>query len=88
MAFIMLATLSVPLVGMKMRSKPSTHRKLIDHDAWHEASYALFGVAEFFGFMGLCIAFFYVQVYSVEKRIILDSLKVYLLVLLNAGSLF
>ncbi len=88
MAFIMLATLSVPIVGMKMRLKPPVRRRLVELAAWKEPPYAIFGVAEFFGYMGVYIPFFYVQLYATEKAIVDESYAVYLLVLLNAGSIF
>ena len=88
MAFIMLATLSVPMVGMKMRIKPPARRRLVDLAAWKEAPYALFGVAEFLGYMGVYIPFFYIQLYGGEKSIVGESFTVYLLILLNVGSLF
>lgn len=88
MAFIMLATLSVPMIGMKMRIKPPARRRLVDLAAWKEVPYALFGVAEFLGYMGVYIPFFYVQLYGGEKSIVGESFAVYLLILLNVGSFF
>ena len=88
MAFIMLATLSIPMVGMKMRIKPPVRRRLVDLTAWKEVPYAIFGVAEFLGYMGIYIPFFYVQLYAREKVGIDESFAFYLLVLLNVGSFF
>ncbi len=88
MAFIMLVTLSIPMVGMKTRLKPPVRRRLVELAAWKEPPYAVFGVAEFFGYMGVYIPFFYVQLYATEKAIVDESFAVYLLVLLNAGSIF
>lgn len=88
MAFIVLATLSVPLVGMRMRIQPPMRRRLMDLAAWKEAPYATFGAAVFLGYMGVYIPYFYVQIYASEKLIVDDSFSVYLLVLLSAGSFF
>ncbi len=88
MAFIILATLIMPIVCMKVRVKPGAARKLIDSSAWREPPFLLLSVAEFFGFMGLYIPFFYVQLYAIEKTDIDEHLAFYLLTLLNAGSLF
>ena len=88
MAFIMLVTLSVPVMGMKMRIKPPVRRRLVDLAAWKEVPYAIFGVAEFLGYMGIYIPFFYVQLYASEKIGIDDSFVFSLLVLLNTGSFF
>ncbi len=87
-AFIMLATLIVPLAGMKMRVKPSVQRRIFEPAAWREAPYTLFALGTFFGFMGLYIPFFYVQIYSIKENILGENLAFYLLVLLNAGSFF
>ncbi len=73
MAFIMLATLSTPMLGMKVRIKPPVRRRLVDTVAWKEVPYAIFGVAEFLGYMGVYIPYFYVQLYAVEKNIPNDS---------------
>ena len=88
MAFIMLATLCVPMIGMKMRLKPPVRRRLVDLAAWKELPYAIFGVAVFFGYMGVYIPFFYIQLFAVEKMVVDGYFTVYLLVLLNAGSFF
>ena len=87
-AFIMLATLSVPIIGMKMRLKPPVRRRLVDLAAWKELPYAMFGVAVLFGYMGVYIPLFYVQIYATEKVLVDEYFIVYLLVLLNTSSLF
>lgn len=84
----MLATLIVPVFGMKMRVTPSTVRPRFDTAAWREMPFALFACAVFLGFLGLYIPFFYVQLYSIEHAIVDTSLVFYLVPLLNAGSLF
>lgn len=88
MAFVILVTLVVPIWCMKMRVKPAAARRLIDLSGWREASFSLFSIAEFFGFMGLYIPFFYIQTYALEKTNIDKNLAIYLPVLLNAGSFF
>ena len=88
MAFIMLATLSIPILGMRMRIKPPARRRLMDLAAWKELPYAFFGVAEFFGYMGVYIPFFYVQLFARERMDVGDTFASYLLVFLNAGSFF
>ena len=88
MAFIMLATLTVPLAGMKIRVKPPAKRRLLDVAAWKEIPYAIFGVAELSGFMGVYIPFFYVQLFASEKIQVEKARVVYMLVLLNVGSFF
>ena len=88
MAFIILATLIMPIVCMRVRVKPGAARRLIDSSAWQEPPFLLLSVAEFLGFMGLYVPFFYVQLYAIQKTDIDEHLAFYLVTLLNAGSLF
>lgn len=90
MAFIMLATLMVPMAGMKMRMKPPARRKLFDSSAWKEPQFVLFSIATFFGFLGLYIPLFYIQNFAIEQRILNERqvLAFYLLAILNTGSFF
>ena len=87
-AFIMLVTLIPPLVGMKMRVKPSSRRRMFEAAAWSEAPFTLFSIGEFFGFMGMYVPFFYLQPYAIELGITDGNLGFYLLAILNAGSAF
>lgn len=87
-AFIMLATLIVPVMGMRMRIVTSTVRPRFDAAAWREMPFALYACAVFFGFIGLYIPFFYVQLYSIERDVVDTGLVFYLVPLLNAASLF
>ena len=87
-AFIALVTLIFPVAAMRMRIKPSGVRRLVEWAAWKEAPFTLFGVAEFFGFMGMYVPFFYVNVYAVQNEIMSENLAFYLLAILNAGSIF
>ena len=90
MAFIMLATLMVPMAGMKMRMKPPAARKLFASSAWKEPPFALFAIATFCGFLGLYIPLFYIQIFAIEQRILNErqDLAFYLLAILNTGSFF
>ena len=87
-AFIMLATLMLSLVGMKQRVAPASKRRLFDPAALKEMPYLFFSLGSLFGFMGLYVPFFYIQLYAVEKGIMSESLALYLLSVLNAGSVF
>jgi len=87
-AFVMLATLIVPLAGMKMRVKPSARRQMFEAAAWKEPPFTLFSIGEFFGFMGMYIPFFYLQSYAIQLGISDENMGFYLLVFLNAGSVF
>ena len=87
-AFIVLATLSVPIVGMKLRVRPSSRRRLFDASAWKEAPYTLFNIGFFFGLMGIYVPFFYLQSYSIDLGIVDEDLGSYLLVILNGASVW
>lgn len=88
-AFIMLITLFVPITLMRMRIKQSIARRLFDFNAWTEPAFITFACAGFCGSIGLYIPYFYVQTYSLEHGIVArGSLFVYLVSLINAGSVF
>lgn len=86
----MLATLSVSLTVMRVRVQPDQKRRLLQLSAFKEAPFALLSIAEFFGFMGFYVPFFYIQSYAINgsKTNLDTSLAFYLLIILNAASLF
>lgn len=86
-AFIALATLSIPIVCIKARVFASTKRKLIDMAAFKEPSFALFCLASFIGFIGLYIPFFYVSEYGVDKVGLDSEISFYMLPVMSAGSI-
>ena len=88
MAFIMLATLMLPLTCMKLPHKSPKTKRAFDTAAWKEGPFTLFAISTLFGFLGLYIPFFYVQIYSIEKTIVDENFAFYLLPFLNAGSFF
>ena len=83
-------TLSISLLVMRVRVVPTQKRQLLQLSAFKEAPYTLFSIAEFLGFMGLYIPFFYIQSYATNapKTHIDPSLAFYLLIILNAASVF
>lgn len=86
-AFVMLATLSVPLAVMRPRLKPSAVRKLFDSAAWSERPYSFFAFGGFFGFIGMYLPLFYISVFAIQHGMS-SRLAFYLLPILNAGSTF
>lgn len=88
LAFIMLATLALPLLGMKLRGKTPSPKRGLDLSAWKEVSYTLFACSALFGFLGIYIPFFYVQLYALQQGTVNGDFVFYLLPLLNTGSLF
>lgn len=86
-AFVMLATLSVPLAVMRPRLKPSAVRKLFDSAAWSERPYSFFAFGGFFGFIGMYLPLYYISVFAIAHGMS-PRLAFYLIPILNAGSIF
>jgi MFS family permease len=87
-AFIMLGTLAICIAVMRVRVLPPQKRQLLELSAFKEIPFTMFSVAEFFGFMGLYIPFFYIQNYAIEEKILDSNLAFYMLSVLNAASVF
>jgi len=85
-ALIMLALSIMPVLGMRMRARPTTARKLFDTSALRETPFLLFGLFLLLVFMGSYIPLVYIQVYG--SRSIGGELGHYLLPLMNLGSCF
>jgi len=84
----MLATLLVPVTVMRAKSFPATRRPFVDWQVFREVPYVLFTVAEFFGYMGMFIPFYYISSYGFEQGIVSKDTSFYLLTILNAASIF
>lgn len=87
-AFIALGTILIPIFFLKPRTRPSLRRKLVDPSALRSLTFSLFSVGLFFAFMGLYVPFFYVQSYASDHLHIDENISFYLLVIMNAGSIF
>ena len=87
-AFIMLATLILPVATMKPRVLTPAKRKLFEFSAFRNPAYVTFVVALTTGFLGLFIPFYYIQFYAEVKHLTPSSLTLYLLAILNTGSIF
>ncbi|KAI1089192.1 MFS general substrate transporter [Rostrohypoxylon terebratum] len=87
--FLLLALAVVPLVFMRPRAPPPTHKRaFIDGSALREAPFWGFAVSGIGAFLGLYVPFFYIQLYSLRFDIAPSELSAYLVTLLNAGSVF
>ncbi|KAI1414173.1 MFS general substrate transporter [Hypoxylon sp. FL1857] len=88
-AFILLGLAVVPLIFMRPRVPPPSHKRaFLDVDAFKEPPFLSFAGAGFFAFMGLYVPFFYIELYSLRYNITNKDLGAYLVTLLNAGSIF
>lgn len=86
-AFIILITQLVPLLGMRWRGSSSTKRHdFLDLTAFKSKPYLLFCIGVFFGFMGIYVTFFYIELFALEKTDVNPNLASYLLSIVNAAS--
>ena len=88
-AFIILAVLTVPVLGLRPRQtmKSLASRQKTDLTAWKETPFTAFAVGTFLAFTGLYIPYFYIQVYGLSAGGVSSDLAFYLVSTLNAGSL-
>jgi predicted MFS family arabinose efflux permease len=83
----MLVTMSIPLFWMRLRTPPSTKRRdFLDLSAFKAGPYLVFCFGTFFGFMGIYVTFFYIQLYALEQTDMDPNLTSYLLCIINATS--
>ncbi|KAI1393020.1 MFS general substrate transporter [Hypoxylon trugodes] len=88
-AFILLALAAVPLIFLRPRAPPPSHKRaFIDTAALREPPFLSYAISGLFAFLGLYVPFFYIQLYALHYRIVPDDLSAYLVTLLNAGSVF
>lgn len=82
----MLAVFVVPLATMKQRIRPSARRKLFNAASFTDIPFMVFNLGVFFGFMGVYVPFYYVQLYALQECHMDKSFSFYLLVIINATS--
>ncbi|PQE28118.1 Major facilitator superfamily domain general substrate transporter protein [Rutstroemia sp. NJR-2017a BBW] len=86
-AFIIFGTSIIPLLVMKSRSVASPWRTVLDATALRDVPYILLNSGLLFGFMGLWVIFYYIQLYALQRSSVSSELASYLLVIINASSL-
>lgn len=84
--FIVMATLILPVVVMRPLQYPEKRRSLWDINSLYDVPYVLFGFGILFGYMGIYVVFFYIELYAMSRAEISSHLVFYLLALINAGS--
>ena len=83
----MLGTSIVTVVGLRQRPQRSLHRsKIFDLASFRDAPFVYFSFGVFFGFMGIYVLFFYIEIYGLQECHMNGSLATYLLAVVNAGS--
>ncbi|KAH8682673.1 major facilitator superfamily domain-containing protein [Xylariales sp. PMI_506] len=86
-SFILLGLSLIPMIFMKTRLPPVSHkRSFIDKTVFKDVPFLLFVFASFFAFLGLYVAFFYVQLYSITFNVASPEFSPYFVTILNAGS--
>lgn len=86
-AFMLLALSAIPLIFMKTRVPPATHKRaFIDKSVATDVPFLVYIVGLFFAFIGLYVPFFYIQLYSIQHGITSEEFSPYLVTILNAGS--
>lgn len=86
--FIMLPTLIFPLLVIRPLQHPKTPRVLFNFKSYKDAAFILFGCGVFFGYMGIYVVFFYIELYAMSRAHMSPDLAFYLLALINGGSIF
>lgn len=72
---------------MKSKAPPATSWSVVDRAAFTDVPYLLLNTGLVFGFMGLYIILYYIQLLSLDRTDISSGLSSYLLVVINASSL-
>ncbi len=87
--FITLALLVIAIACMWSRSPPKPPRALFQPSAFKSWPYALQSFGTMFGFIGLYIPIFYIQIYALTMEITPNQdYAFYLISILNAGQFF
>lgn len=87
LSFIILGTSLPPLALMKTRTRPTKRRNLVDATAFKDTPYILLNFGLLFGFMGIYIIFYYIELYALLEASVATTLTSYILVIINASSL-
>ena len=90
LAFVILGTMMFAVAIVRWRGKQGTAAAKPSGalGAWKEPAYVMFTVCSFFGFMGIYVPFYYIQLYSFELQYVDPSLLGYIVSFLSLGSLF
>ncbi|TKA69549.1 hypothetical protein B0A55_06559 [Friedmanniomyces simplex] len=91
LAFIVLASLLLPVLTMRKRHPRSPPRALVDPEAFEEPATVFTYASMLLVMMGLYVPYFYIEVFAVQKHTMSQGkeyLYNYLIVFLNVGSFF
>ena len=86
-AFIMLATSTITVVGIKSRKgPPPKRRKFYDIESFRDTPFVFFCLSMCSGFMGLYVLYFYVELYAMQECHMGENLAPYTIAMANAGA--
>ena len=78
----------IPIAGMRLRTPSATTRRdYLEFAAFKNTPYLVFCLGTFFGFMGIYVTFFYIQLYALERTDTSVNLSSYLLSIINASAI-
>ena len=86
-AFMMFATMTLPMASMRPKSASAARQKAtVSMKGIRNAPYLVFILGVFFGFMSLYVTFFYIELYAQQETDVPHQLSTYLLPIMNASS--
>jgi len=86
-AFVMLGTSMVSVVGIRTRIEPPRkRRKFYDTRSFRDPSFMYFCLSMCFGFMGVYVLYFYVELYATQECHMSEGLAPYTIAIANAGA--
>ena len=89
LGFIAMVTSVISVAGIKSRNKRAAkRRRVVDLMSFRDTSYGMFCLGLLFGFMGLYILFFYIELFALQECHMAGELASYTLVVVNASSTF
>lgn len=72
---------------MRSKAPPSATWSIVDRTAFRDLPYLLLNMGLVFGFMGLYIVLYYIQLFSLDRTNVSSGLSNYLLVIINGCSI-
>ncbi|KAI3396300.1 hypothetical protein diail_12322 [Diaporthe ilicicola] len=86
--FIIFGTNIIASLFMRSRAPQSAAWTIVDRTAFRDIPYLLLNLGLVFGFMGLYIVLYYIQLFSFDRTDVSRGLSNYLLIIINGCSLF
>lgn len=78
----------IPLVCLRPIKYPCAPRRLFHVESFTDVPYVLFALGMLFGFMGISVVSFYIELYAASRANVSAQTGFFLLAIINAGSAF